>query len=268
MSTKRLIGLAPVLAVAALVAMPGVAQAAPRVFINGAPATTKHEPGFSFGKITLKNSEIKELTCENFAATTAWNEVKEGTERGFEETTGYGTWECKAALKCETTNENGAKKEATFASAEGPPSLAPTEKTKARRSGNTSLPWTGELIEKEKQNYVLTHNVKVWIVIPLDKSLGGPGEGNGCELIGGNELLFEDQSGATEKEIGDELAPKTVNGTKNGLFPSHGIFAGEKTEKDGAFETGRLVSKLFGPGFTSGELVSAGSTDFELVTAQ
>jgi hypothetical protein len=42
---KRLIGLAPMVVVGALVAMPAVAQAAPRVFINLKPAELKHEPG-------------------------------------------------------------------------------------------------------------------------------------------------------------------------------------------------------------------------------
>jgi hypothetical protein len=104
---------------------------------------------------------------------------------------------------------------------------------------------------------------------PVSKKLGGPGEGAGCELLGGEEIPFETQEGTTEKEAGDELAPKTANGLGNGLSPSHGVFGGEKglTEK-GHPETGRLVSKTLGPGYTTGELVSAGSADFELVTAE
>jgi hypothetical protein len=60
-----------------------------------------------------------------------------------------------------------------------------------------------------------------------------------------------------------------VNGLGNGLSPSKGVFSGEKgkTEK-GAPETGALVSKQFGVGYTTGELVSAGAADFELVTAE
>src|SRR5271167_1849213 len=214
MPKKLLVGLA---AIAALAVMAAAAQAAPKVFINGKAAETKHEPGIAYGQIELKNAELKTITCKNFAAGSSWNEVKEGTERGFQNTVGYSTWECKAALPCEVTNENGVKKEGTFASAEGPPTLV-TEK--ARRSGNTTLPWTGELIEKEKQRYVLTHHVKVFIVVPLNKSVGGPGEGAGCELLGGNEIPFEDQEGTAEKAAGDELSPKTVNGLKNGLSPS------------------------------------------------
>jgi hypothetical protein len=244
------------------------AQHAPRVFINGVKAGTKHEPGFSFGVITLKNPEIKELTCQNFAASTSWNEVKEGTERGFEELTAYSTWDCKAALPCIVTNENGVEKEATFLSAEGPPTLT-TEK--ARRSGNTSLPWTGELTEKGEAGsaFVLTQHIKVWIVVPLDTKLGGPGTGTGCELLGGSELPFEDQEGPTEKAAGDELAPRTVNGLGNGLSPSHCDYSPKKglTEK-GFPETGRLISSAFGPGYVGGELVCAGENDFELITAE
>jgi hypothetical protein len=268
MSKKLVIGLAPVLAAAALAAMPALTQAAPRVFINGKLAESKHEPGFSVGKIELKNAELKTITCENFVAGTSWNE----SERGFGETTGYDTWECKAALACDVTNEHGEEKEGTFASAEGPPTFQ-EEKKEARRSGNTSLPWKGELIEKEptagtKARFVLTKHVKVWIVVPLDTSVGGPGKGAGCELLGGAEIPFEDQEGATEKAAGNELAPRTVNGSKNGLSSSHGVFAGEKTEKSGAPETGRLWSQEFLAGYTTGELITAGSTDFELVTAE
>jgi hypothetical protein len=264
MPKKLLVGLAPVLAVGALLAMPALSGANPHVFINGKKAGTKHELGFAFGVITLKNAALAELKCENFSADNAWNEVKEGTERGFEETVGYGTWECKSAAPCEVTNERGIKKEGIYATAEGPPNLV---SEKARRNGNTSLPWTGELIEKEpqagtKEIYVLTHNIKVWIVIPLGTEMGGGGVGPGC-VFGGHEIPFFD----TEKAPGDfELAPKTINGSKSGLFPSHGKFEGEKTEKDGKTETGKLESE-FGAGFTTGSLVTAGM-GLELVTAK
>ena len=264
MSRKLLTGLAAVLVVSVLVVMP--AEAAPRWFTDGQVAGPEPEPGISFGKIELTNSELKAITCENVVASTAWNAVKEGTERGFQNTVGYGTWGCKAELPCKVHNERGEEEEGIFATAEGPPTFQGTEKA-ARRSGNTSLPWIGELIEKEKQHYVLTHHVKVWVVVPLDTKVGGPGEGPACELLGGEEIAFADREGATEKAAGDELAPKTVNGVMNGLYPSHIIFSGGKTEKGGAPETGRLVSS-FGYGYTTGELVTAGAQDFELITAE
>jgi hypothetical protein len=268
---RRISVLLPILAVVVVVAMPAVAQAAPppRWFINGVRAGTKHEPTFSFGKITLKNAELKELTCENFAASSVWNEVAEGTERGFGETTGYSTWECKAALPCDVTNENGVTKEGVFATAEGPPSLT---SEKARRTGNTSLPWTAELTEKEgnrKEFFTETHHIKVYIVVPVNKSLGGPGTGAGCELLGGDEIPFENEEGLTEKVAGYELKPKVPAGIGNGLSPSHILFAGEKGFAEKGYpETGQLHNKTFGNAYITGELVSAGQADFELVTAE
>jgi hypothetical protein len=241
----------------------------PQFFINGKKATTKHEAGFSFGEITLTNKTLAGLECKSFFSQQRWNEVREGTERGFQETTGYATWECKAGLACEVTNERGVKKEGIFLSAEGPPDLV-TEK--ARRNGNTSLPWDGELTEKEPQAgttafFTLTHHVKIWYVIPLGTEMGGAGVGPGCAL-GGNEIAFEDKEGPTEKAKGLEEEPKGVNGGgRSPLFPSHGLFEGEKTEKSGAFETGALESS-FGLGITTGKFVTAGATAFELVEAK
>jgi hypothetical protein len=271
MSRKLLAGLAAGLVALALIVMP--ADAAPRWFVNGKLAGTQPEPGVTFGKITLHNATLKNLECGNFVATTTWNEVVGGTERGFENTVGYSTWQCKAELPCKVHNERGEEEEGIFATPEGPPTFDGTEK-RAVRSGITSLPWTGELTEKEKGvRQVLTHHVKVWLVVPIDTRLGGPGEGPACELLGGQEIEFADREGKTEKAEGDELAPRTVNGISNGLTPSHAVFAGEKvgkeeSEKGGkAPETGRLISK-YGPGYTTGTLVTAGAGDFELATSE
>jgi hypothetical protein len=262
MPKKLVVGLAGVLAVAAFAVVPVVSQAAPRVFINGVKAGTKHELGFAFGKILLTSAALPNLECENFSADNSWNEVKEGTERGFEETTGFSTWECKTAAPCQVLNERGIRKEGIFITAEEPPEV---HSEKAHHNGDTSLPWNGELIEKEPETgvvnkYVLTHHIKVWIVVPLGTEMGGTGVGEGC-AFGGHEIAFFD----TEKE-GLELAPKTVNGSKNGLTPSHGVFEGKKTEKDGALETGGLDSEL-GAAFYTGSLVIAGE-NFELVRAK
>jgi hypothetical protein len=257
MPKKLLVGL--VVAVAALAAMPVVAQAiVPRVFINGHLATTKHESAFAFGPITLHNAILENLNCENFSAGQTWNEEVSGTERGFLTTTGYGTWECKATTPVKVKNARGEEQEGIFATAEEPPE-AKTEK--AHKKGASSLPWTGELTEKEAGKlFVLTHGVKVWIVIPLCTEEGGTGKGGGC-LLAGNEIPFEDDSAVA----GAELEPKSVNGVKNGLSPSKADFEGEKTEKNGLPETGRLESG-FGAGYTTGSLVAAGTAAFELLT--
>jgi HYR domain len=229
---------------------------------NGALLGTKREPAISFGEVTLKNAVLNEVKCKVFTAGTLWNEAT----IGFGEITGFTAFECKAASPCEVTNEHGVKKEGTFISAEGPPE-AKTEK--GHRTGSSSLPWTSEDIERETgTRQSVEHRVKLWLVVPLAKAVGGPGEGAGCEKFGGDEGAFEDKEGAEEKAAGDELAPKIVNGVKNGLTPSKDVFEGEKTEKSGAPETGRLISATFGPGYVTGSMLSAGSAAFELDTAK
>jgi hypothetical protein len=168
------------------------------------------------------------------------------------------------------TNENGVSKEGIFATAEGPPSF--TEKgtqAGARHTGNTSLPWMSELTEKEgnrKELFDLTHNVRVWIDIPVSTKFGGPGVGASCEVFGGKEIAFEGTP--TEKAIGGELSPKRVNGSGSGLAPSRELFNGQVGTTEKGPETGRLNSKEFGPLFLIGEFVTAGAKDFELLTAE
>jgi hypothetical protein len=263
MPKKLLLGLA--LALAALGAIPVVAQAiVPRVFSNGRLLTTKHESAFAFGPITLTNAILPPLKCQNFSAGQTWNEVVNGTERGFLQTTGYGTWEClatggppPAVPGVKVKNARGETQEGIFATAEQPPE---SKTEKGHKAGATSLPWTGELTEKEAGKlFVLTHSVKVWIVIPLCTEEGGTGVGEGC-LLAGDEIPFEDSTTVP----GAELEPMSVNGVKNGLTPSKAVFEGPKTEKNGQVETGFLESG-FGHGFTSGSLVAAGTGTFELL---
>jgi hypothetical protein len=159
-------------------------------------------------------------------------------------------------------NTRGEEAEGISLTFEAPPRV---EKTEALRTGMTSLPWTGELTEKEPGvRQVLTHHVKIWVILP-PASLGN---GPGCA---GTSIPFEDQEGPTEKQAGDELAPILINGTKNGLHPSHGEFLGEqgKTEK-GFPKTGRLISPDVGPGYTTAKnLVTAGAKGaWELITAE
>jgi hypothetical protein len=237
--------------------------------MNGKAVTSKHQLGLSFGRIELHNGVLGNLECKTFISSQVWNE---GTERGVEETNGYGTSKCASALPCEVTNERGVKKEGIFLSAEGPPDLATG---KARRNGNTSLPWLGELTEKqnakkEGRDFILMHDVKLWEVIPLGTEMGGEGVGPECGPLGGQEIPFEDMEGASEKAAGDELEPLYVNGTKNGLTPSHVKFEGEKTETEKSAgegappETGKLESSKVGAAYLTGSLFAAGA-NFELM---
>jgi hypothetical protein len=157
-------------------------------------------------------------------------------------------------------NTKGEEVEGIFATAEAPPEPAGSE---AHPTGITSLPWTGELIERETNiTQVLTHHVKIFLVSPPVTV----GVGN-CQGLG---LPFEDAEGTTEKEAGYELAPIWVNGTRNGLKPSFSVFEGESglTEK-GFPQTGRLKSGV-GDGFTTTptRLVIGGlGGGWELITA-
>jgi hypothetical protein len=233
-----------------------------RWFINGKLAAAKHEPVITFGTITLENKTLGNLTCQSVVAGNAWNETTEGFERGFENTTGYTTFECEAtAAPCKVKNTKGEEVEGIFATAEAPPIA---EGTEAHLTGVSSLPWTGELTEREAgRRQILTHNVKVWIVLPSPTI----GKGPGCR---GTEIPFEDQEGPSEKAEGDELAPVWVNGSRNGLKPSHGEFLGEigLTEK-GFPITGRLISSAIGPGYIKAKQVIAGAKGgWELITAE
>jgi hypothetical protein len=256
-----LVTVASIVAVPAAQALPEI-KAFPKVFRNGTKLTKTHEPTVAFGAITLENPTLKNLTCQNVVTGTSWNEVTEGTEKGLENTTGYTTFECKAETTCKVKNTKGEEVEGIFATAEAPPVA---EGTEAHLTGISSLPWTGEVIEREEgKKQILTHHVKVWIVLPP----ASVGKGSGCL---GLELPFEDQEGTKEKEEGDELAPLTINGAKSGLKPSHGEFHGEegKTEK-GFPETGRLISTAVGAGYTKAtKLVSGGLKGaWELFTAE
>jgi hypothetical protein len=256
MRKKLFIGLAP-LVVAALFAAPAAQgaepeiKAFPKVFINGLKANKTPKPAVAFGHILLHNGTIGNLECNNVVTGNTFNETTEGTEKGFLDSTGYTTFECTAGAPCKVHNTKGEEVEGIYATAYAPPTTIGTE---THNAGISSLPWTGELIERETGvKQVLTHHVKVWIVLPP----ATVGTGTGCA---GTELEFEDQEGKTEKEAGYELAPLTVNGSKNGLKPSHGEVRGEEglTEK-GAPKTGRLKSPEVGDGFTTAtKLVSGG----------
>jgi hypothetical protein len=264
MRRKLLIGVAP-LVVAAVVAVPA-AQAVPeikrfpKIFRNGVKGRLTREPAIAVGTFTLNSAVLGDLKCENMVAGVTYNETTEGTEKGFDNTTGYTTFNCLAAAPCKVKNTKGEEVEAIYATAESPPEPAGTE---AHATGISSLPWTGELIERETGiQQVLTKHVKIWVVDP-PKTVG---TGN-CQ---GLEIPFEDQEGPSEKERGDELAPDWVNGFKNGLKPSHEEFTGEMlTEKGGSYAvTGQLISSIGGSAPT-GKLVTGGlGGAWELITVQ
>jgi hypothetical protein len=172
------------------------------------------------------------------------------------------TYECKAERPCKVKNTKGEEVEGIYATAEAPPVVNGTE---IHNAGITSLPWTGEVIEREAGvPQILTHHVKIWIVLPPTSV----GTGEGCM---GSEVPFEAMEGEAEKAEGDELAALTVNGSRNGLKPSHNELRGEegKTEK-GFPKTGRLISPSAGPGYiTAAKLITGGANgSWEFVSEQ
>jgi hypothetical protein len=189
-----------------------------------------------------------------------YNETTEGTEKGLENTTSFMTYECKAGAPCMVKNTKGEEVEGIYATAESPPEPAGTE---AHPTGISSLPWTGELIERETgRRQILTHHMTVWFVDP-PKTVGR----GFCEGI---EVPFEEKEGPTEKEAGYELAPTVGNGSKNGLKPSGGEFLGESGVTEKKFPiTGKLKSEV-GDGFvTASKLFSGGMRGgWELVTVE
>jgi hypothetical protein len=274
----RVVIRAATLAVAAMIAVPAAGQALgtkefpikafPKFFRNGQKLGTKREPAEAVGAITLHNGIQGDLKCQNIFAGVTFNETTEGTEKGFLNTTGYSTFGCEAPqLPCRVKNTKGEEVEGDFLTAESPPTVEPEpHSTEARSTGITSLPWTGELIERETGiRQVLTHHLKIWLVEPP------PSVGNSGATCQGIDVPFEEAEGTTEpgKEAGYELAPLWLNGTKNGLKPSHEVFEGEGglTEK-GFPQTGRLRSGI-GEGFLSApKLVTGGlSGGWELITA-
>jgi hypothetical protein len=226
---KLLRGLAVVLGVVAFAAMPTVAQAHPKFFINGKKAGSAHEPIIGYGAVVLENTVIGKLVCQNLASGNVWNETTEGTEKGLANTEGYTTYNCTAEPECK----------GVFATAEKPVEVTEKEnsnkeKVHVAQRGPSTLPWTGEAVEEEggeKLKKIKTHGIKVTIVAP-------------CLSI---EIPFE---GALE--------PISVNGAKNGLHASHLTFEG----KGG--RTGFLTTPIFGAekeeniGYTSGEVTVIG----------
>jgi hypothetical protein len=133
------------------------------------------EPAVTVDEITLHNKQLSPVACHNAVSSVTYNEFTEGTEKGFQNSTGYTTYACESpASACKVTNTKGEEVEGTYLTAESPPVVTGTE---AHATGISSLPWTGELIERETgKRQVLTHHVKLWMVIPPEP----PGKGGGC----------------------------------------------------------------------------------------
>jgi hypothetical protein len=76
------------------------------------------------------------------------------------------------------------------------------------------------------------------------------------------------QEGATDKNKRDEHSPFWINGSRNGLKPSHLEFGTTETTEKSSPVTGRLVSPQVGPSPVTGPKLPIGGLDggWELVT--
>jgi hypothetical protein len=217
----------------------------PKFYLNGVRLGTAHEPFLLYGTITQENATLGNITCQMMMAGKVWNETTEGTEKGLMSLPEFSTGQCRAANPCKVKNTKGEEVEGIYLTAEAPPI---TEGTEAHLTGVSSLPWTGELLERGAgKRQPLIHHVKYWVVSPPP----AVGKGGGCL---GTEMAFEGAKGG-------ELAPILMNGTKNGLHPA-------QMELSGA-ETGHTISSAGPAYFTAKPLILAGAKgNFELITAE
>jgi hypothetical protein len=194
MPKKLLIILASVLALATFAMAPAVGQAY-QWKQNGIVVGLNHEDTTVFGNLTLTNKVFGEFKCKIVMGDPLWNESGIGKDA-------VEGWNPNI---CEYAGEGVGCKKQAFITAEHPVELIEektTEKTiyKPKRGLRTE-PWPGEAFETtEKTKSINIHKIKIYLDCP-GEGLEAPFEGN--------------------------LEPKFINGTKNGLSPSHLVFEGK-----------------------------------------
>jgi hypothetical protein len=240
MSRKRLlIALASVAVLAAFSMTPVAAQATPRFYVNGVLAGANKQNVVQFGTITMKSPFLGEIKCNLLVAAPVGNE----SEKGVASIDAWETWGCHMP-EC--------LRGPAFVMAEDAVKLIEPVKgnpPKATR-GETALPWPAQAVTTPEATTALQMgNTEKLPLEPVKFLVSCPGE-----LF---EVAYE---GALE--------PRIVNGTKNGLKPSHLEFQGE------GGKTGFLKSPDILGGkepqadlFIKGELTQLG-TGQQLITAE
>src|SRR5262249_39186455 len=115
---------ATTLSVAAMIAVPGAAQALPNFpkwFVNAKTLPTEREPFTMFSLITHQNKVLRNITCAMIGEGVVWNERTEGTEKGLAETSQFSNAQCKAEQPCKVKNTKGEEEEGIYLTAEAPP---------------------------------------------------------------------------------------------------------------------------------------------------
>jgi hypothetical protein len=210
MSNKLRGLLVAMLAAAACVAVSAVAQAEPQFHVNGVAQSTAHQNVTQFGELKMKSLFWGSITCKVIIGAPVWNEATEGLPvHGIESYEGWEPFVCSMP-EC--------LKGKAFISAEGAVKLEETENLKHEKifkavRGASSLPWPARTVP-EPESTVGLHmgNTEKLPLQPVKFLVNCPGEGF--------EVPYE-----------GTLKPHLVNGTKNGLKPSHLRF--ETSEKTG-----------------------------------
>jgi hypothetical protein len=230
---KRLQGLATALTAAMLLAVPPLAHADPQFRINGMLVGTARQNVTAFGTVTMDNKLYGEWKCKVLAGLTVGNE----TEKGVAAVERWEPFDC-------STKECNAPTVTTEHSVEWEPTekveKIPHESSPIR--GPQSVPWPAELISSAGHTAMNVRKMRIVWLCPEE---------------------------AFELPFTGNLEPRIVNGTKNGLNPSHIVFEG----KGG--NTSFLTSPFIEGGaetensefVVSGELAILGTGE-ELITAE
>jgi hypothetical protein len=204
--SKKLRGLlVPVLAAAACCAVPAVAQAEPEWHVNGILATATHQNATQWGTLTMKSTFWGTITCKVIIGAPIWNEGGKGMA-AFE---GWEPFVCSMP-EC--------LKGKAFISAETAVKLEETENARKEhilraKRGESSLPWPAHAVAMPESTFGFhMGNTEKLPEQPVKFLVNCPGE------------IFEVPYEGT-------LQPKLVNGSKNGLKPTHLRF--ENSEKTG-----------------------------------
>jgi hypothetical protein len=254
MSKKLFTGLAPFLAIAAFVAMPTAAQAAPHFFKGGAlAAETEKIPVVSWGKLTLSpNPAVAAITtCENIAG--GFVENPTGGGAGIGQTSRFATYNCTNA-ECpagEVEIAPGVKVEKEFEVVSNP----------------NHLPWPSSLEEPEA-GVIRTNSTNVEVKLACMAhgfSRNAAGEGNpslGTKGAGESEQFVLPSGGPPTvtcvTDATHQQKPKNIKGSNGGPNQSKVEFdagAGALNCAGGAFE-GDTKETLKIMGYKNSELIT------------
>jgi alpha-tubulin suppressor-like RCC1 family protein len=207
-------------------------QRPPRFYLNEALAVAKLESTLGAGEVTLENKVLGTIKCRVLDNGTVDNQ----TERGQAA--------IDAFLASPCTSAQHPSCPGIFATAEKPLESA-SEKTEPVR-GALTTPWSGEaynIAESETSEFrrLEAAHVGITVVVPP------------CEARLGMEVFFE-----------GTLVPRIVNGTKNGLSPSHLVF----DPGTAGLLYGTVLPETENTLTVSGNVKLAGETAFELIQAK